>query len=254
MTDLGDLIAEVSSQVLHVVLLYLQQGCHLSIVVGIGLLGVEGDDITRLGTVEELLLVLSLDIGRHDHTTLSGDTAFLGVTVLVELTQVTSEGIVTAEDVGLHELTCLRGVHLYLIVDQLVLHLDGVVVDLVLGAELSLELRGNGDIEHESQIGVLLEVLGHLLLLVGKGLAQHLDIVLLDVFVQLLTEELVHFLYLNGCSILLLNHTHRNHTWTETRHLCLLTIILQGLLYRFLVVCRLNGHRQQTIDLIGAIK
>ena len=107
MTDLSNLVAEVCGQIFHLILLYLQKSCHLGIVVRISLLGVEGDDVTGFSTVEEFLLVFGLDIGRHHHTTLGCDTTFLGVTLFVELTQITGDGVITAEHLSLHELTSL---------------------------------------------------------------------------------------------------------------------------------------------------
>ena len=107
MTNLSNLVAEVSCQIFYLFLIYLQQGSYLSIIVWICLLRIEGNDVTRLRSVKEFLLILCLDIGRHYHTTLGGDTTFLGVTLLVELTQVTSDRVVTAEHFSLHKLTSL---------------------------------------------------------------------------------------------------------------------------------------------------
>ena len=107
MTDLSDLIAEVGCQVLHLLLVNLQQGSHLGIILRIGLLRIEGNDVTGLGVVEELTLILILDIGRHHHTTLGRDTTLLRITLSVKLTQVTSDSVIATEHVGLHELTSL---------------------------------------------------------------------------------------------------------------------------------------------------
>ena len=253
MTDFCNLVAEVGSQILDVVFLNLQKCSNLCVIVGISLLGIEGDDVASLCTVEKLALIFVLDISRHHHRTLGGDTTFLGVTVLVKLAHVTSEGVITAEHISLYKLTALRLIHGHLVVDEFLVGGDGVVINLIFSCELSLEVWCDGNIEYKSQILVFLKVLWNLLL-IGQRLAQHLDIVLLDVCIQLLAKHFVYFVNLGCCAILLLNHSHGHHTWTETRNLGLLTIILQGLLYRILVVCRFNGHRQQTIDLVGAFK
>ena len=253
-TDLSNLEAEVSIQILNLLLLNLQQGSNLSIVIGVSLLGVESDDVASLSTVEQLLLVVGLDVSRHNHGSLGSDTTFLGVTVLVKLAHVTSQCIVTAEYLSLNELTSLRCIHLYLIVEHLIINLDGVIVNLISASQLSLELRSYGNIEHECQIISVLKVLGYLLLLVWEGLTQHLDLVLTNILIQLLAQQLVNLVNLYCCAILLLNHSHGNHTWTESRNLCFLTIIFQLLLYCILIICLLNGHSQQTIDLVGALK
>ena len=106
-TDLSDLVTEVSCQILYLLLVNLQQGCNLCVIVWISLFRVEGDDVTGLRAVKEFLLILSLDIGRHHHTTLGSDTTFLGVALLIELTQITGDGIVATEYLSLHELTSL---------------------------------------------------------------------------------------------------------------------------------------------------
>ena len=168
--DFRHLVAEVAVQVLHLLLVNLQQGGNLSIVVGIGLLGVEGDNVAGLATVEELALLLVLDIGRHDHTAVGSDAALQGVALLVQLAQVAGQRVVAAEDLTLDELAGLRGVHRHLVVDELVVHLDGIVVHLVATAQLSLELGSNSDVEHKGEGAVLLQVL-RLLLLAGQRLA-----------------------------------------------------------------------------------
>ena len=149
MTNLGHLIAEVARQVLHLLFLNLQQGSHLGIIVGISLLGIEGDDITGLASVEELLLVISLDIGRHDHATLSSDTTLKGIALVIELTKVTGQRIIAFEHLALDELTRLRLVHLNLLVNQLVIHIDGIVINLILSRQSHAEFRGNGNIKDE---------------------------------------------------------------------------------------------------------
>ena len=60
--NLSNLEAEVCIQVLHSLLVGLQQGSNLCIVIGISLLGVEGDDVAQLSAVELLLLVLTLNV------------------------------------------------------------------------------------------------------------------------------------------------------------------------------------------------
>ena len=254
MTDLVDLIAEVAVQVLHVVLLHLQQGSHLGIVIRISLLRVEGDDITLLRTVEELALLLVLDISGHDHGSLVGKTALLSVTLFVELTQLTCQCVVAAEGLCLLELATLRGVHLHLVVNELVVNLDIIIRDLVLVRQLSLHLRSHGNVEYELQITFLLEILRFLLLLIRQRLTQHLDLVLLDIAIKLLADQAVHFLHLHGGAILTLDHSHRHLTWTETRNLGLLTIVFQCLLNLLLIVGGLDDHSHNAIDFIRAIK
>ena len=60
--DLRDLEREVARVVCQLVLLDLQQGCHLAIALRIGVAGIEGDDVAELCALEEVALGLHLDL------------------------------------------------------------------------------------------------------------------------------------------------------------------------------------------------
>ena len=254
MADLVDLITEVAVQVFHLLLVHFQQGSHLGVVVRIGLLGVEGNHVTLLCSVEEFALLVLLDIGGHNHCSLVAEAVFLRVTLLVEFAQGTCQRIVAAEGLGILEFTSLRSVHLHLVVDEFVVYLDIIIGQLVLVCQFGLHLRSDGNVEHELQVTFLLEVLGLLLLLVRQGLAQHLYLVLLDIAIEFLTNQAVHLVHLRGGTILTLNHSHGHLTRTEPRHLGLLTIVFQCLLNLLLIVCGLDDHSHDAIDFIRAIK
>ena len=234
--------------VLHVVLLNLHQARHLNVALGISLAGIPGNDVTQFGTVKQFLLVFHLDILRHQHcvSNLNGT---------IHLAQVTLQHIALLSVIGLH-LLILAGtvlIHLHLLVDKLVIHLDVIVVHLVLTAQLSLELRGYGDIELEGQRVCILQILG-LLSGIGQRLTQHLYLILADVLIQLLAQHLVHHVHLDSSTILALNHAHRGLTGTESRNVSTLTIVFQSLVYLSLVVVFLQRDGHQTIHLVRSFK
>ena len=105
--DLGHLEAEVSIHILDSLLVGLQQSCNLSVVVGIGLLRIEDNDVAGLATLELLLLVLVLDVAGHNHATLGGDTTLECVALSVQLAQVALQGVVAAPFLSLNKLTSL---------------------------------------------------------------------------------------------------------------------------------------------------
>ena len=251
--DARHLIAEVRCQVLHGVLINLQQGSHLSIAAGISLLRVERDDVAGLAAVEQFLLSLILDIGGHDHTAVRRDTALERVALLVELAQVARQCVVAAEHVGVTHLTVLAGIHLYLIVNQLVVGLDSVVVELVLAVEHSRELGSHGDVVSKGEGTVGGQVL-RLLALAGQGLAQHLYFVLADVLRHFFVQQAVDLVDLCGHAILLLDHTHGHHAGAETGHLCAFPVVFQGLFDLLLIVFFLDGDGQKAIHLVGVFK
>ena len=250
---LGHLEAEVTLVVLHFVFLDLQQRRHLSVVVGIGLPGVEGDDVAHLGTLKELLLIVHLNIIGHQHGTSHLKTAFLSVALLVELAQVTLEKIALLIAVSLLVFACTRCEHVDLLVDQLVVNSYIIVHNLILSVELHLEFGGHGNIEHEGIRSGLLQIL-RFLLLGSHGLTEHLNLVILDILVDLLTHKFVDGIHLNRCAKLPLNQSHRNHSGTEAGVVGFLAIVLQCLLDIVLVVSLFDSEGQQTIHLVGILK
>ena len=144
--DLCDLEAELRLQVSNSLTLDLQERRNLCIVLWVSLLRVESDYITHLSVIEEILLLLYLDVTRHQDSTLNSDTTFLGVTVLVELTDITLQKVVLLILLALLVATCTLSVHLYLLVEDLVANLDVIVINLVATVESYLELRCNSDV------------------------------------------------------------------------------------------------------------
>ena len=178
--DLGNLESEVTLVVFHLFLLNLQQARYLDIALRIGLAGIPSDDVTQLTAVKQLLLVVHLHILRHQH-------GVGNLNATVHLAQVTLQHV-TLLGIKLLNLLILTGtalIHLHLLVDELVVNGDVIERNLVLTAQLSLKLRGYGNVELKCQGLVALEVEGFLLL-AGEGLTQHLNLVLTNIFVQLL--------------------------------------------------------------------
>ena len=144
-----------------IVILQTQQASHLGVIVCIGLAGIEGDDVAKLSSFEELLLVVDLDILWHDgHATLND-------TVLGQLAKVTLQNVVGCRIVVLDRCIAMTGVagesH-HLAVDELIVNLDVVIVDCVIAVECNVELGSNSDVEHECIGSFLVEVYRGLLL------------------------------------------------------------------------------------------
>ena len=215
---------EVGRQVFHLFLVHFQQCSYLSIVVRISLPGVECDDVAEFGTLKQFLLLFYLDISWHDHTAVGGDTTLQRVALLVQLTQVAGQRVVAAEHLDLLELTSLLGIHPNLVVNEVVVHLDGIVVNLVLAGQFCLKLWCHGNIEDEREGTVSSQIL-RLLLLAGQRFAQHLDLIITNITHQLVAQQTVDFVGFHLSAKLLLNHSHRHHARTEAREVSLLTIV-----------------------------
>ena len=150
-------------------------------------------------------------------------------------------------------MTAAAGIHIHLLVYQFVVHLDGIVVNLIVAAQLNLKFGSHGNVEDE-RIGSILLHIHRLLLLRRQGIAQHLNLILLNILVDLLAYELVNLIHFHAGSHLTLNQAHWYLTCTETWHIGLLTIILQCLLDIFLEVCLLYRDGHQAIHFVGILE
>ena len=250
--NLRNLIAEITLVLVLLLTVHFQQSSNLSAAI-VSFVRIEGDDVTGLGTLEELLLVIVLQILGHDGSALNSQATLLGVAVLIELAQVTLQHVALLIGLAVGVLAEAALEHLHLTVDERVVDSDVVVVDGVLGVERDVELGSHGDVKHKGVGSRLLQVL-RLLLLRGERLAQHVHLVVGKIFVNLVTDDLVDDVHLHCAAKLATDEAHGHHAGTEARHVGTLAVVLQFLFYVILVVILLDSNGQQTIDLIGILK
>ena len=235
----------------HFLLVDLQQRAYLSVVVGICLTRIPGDDVAQLGSVEELLLVVHLNILRHEHSCLYLDTAFKGVALGIELAQVALEHIALLGIVSLSlvVMAVARSIHINLFVDNLVLNGYVVIVNSILLAKLNAEFgcQGNVELEH---VGCRTFEVNGLLALVGKGLSQHGKLVVGNVLLQAVAQQLVDGIHLHRCAEHTLHLAHGHLARTEARNVGTLAVRLQVLLYIGLIVGLLYGDGHQAVHLV----
>ena len=248
--NLSDLESEVASVLTNLLLINLHHGSNLYVALRISLAGIPCDDITQLTTVEELLLVVNLDVLRHQHS-----VSNLNTTLNAYLAQVTLQHVALfrVESLYLLVVTGTALIHLNLLVNELVVNGNVIERHLVLATQLGLELRSHSDIELEFQRLVALEIQLSLLV-AGERLAQHMDFVILDIAIELLAQHLVYHVNLDAGTKLTLNHAHRSLTRTKSGNLCTLAVIFQSLLDFWLIVSRLQCDSHQTIHLIRSFK
>ena len=253
--DLGNLIGKVTLVVLDFLLLNLQQARNLYIALRISLAGIPSDDVAQFGTLEEFLLVVHLHILRHQHSISHLDTTFFHIAVSVQLTKVALQHIALfrIEILYLLILSCTALIHLYLLVNEFIVNSDVIERNLVLTAQFGLELRSHSNIKLKLQGLVTLEI-KLLLLVTGKWLTQHVNLVILYISIQFLAQHTVNHVNLDVCTELTLDHPHRSLTRTESGNLCTLAIVFQSFLNLGLIVSSLQGNRHQTIHLIRSFK
>ena len=253
--DLGNLIAEVALVLGNLLFLYLEQRADLGIVLRIGLAGVERDNVAQLGTVEVSLFLIHLNILWHEHHVGERDAALERVALGIELTQVALQHVALLGVIllGLLVAAGTRGIHVGLLVNQLVIDLDGVIVNLVLAVQLNLELGSHGNVEDERVGSLLREVHLHLLLR-GQGLAEHLDVVVLYVFIKLFAHHAVHGIHLGRQAILPFHQRQGHHARAEAGEVGTLAIVLQHFVHIVLEVCFFYRDGHQAIHLVRVLK
>ena len=156
--DFCNLIAELRLQILHRITLNLQELSYLCIVIWISLLRIECDDITYLCLIEKVLLLFYLNVAWHHNGSLYSNATFLGVTILVQLTQVTLQHIILLINLSLLIATRTRSIHFYLLIKNLIINSDIVVIYLITTRKSNLELWSNSDVKHECIRTILLNI------------------------------------------------------------------------------------------------
>ena len=180
-------------------------------------------------------------------------TTLFGIALLIELTQIAFQHVVVFIAVNAFKATQTRSEHVYLTVDQRIINRDGVMVNLVVAIEFDAEFGCHSNIKLERIRCRLFQILG-LLTFMLQRFAKHLNFVVLHIFINLLTNELVNGIHLGRCTILLFNQSHRNHAWTETRIISLLTEVFQRFFNVLLIIGLFYGEGQQTIHLVCNFK
>ena len=124
---------------------------------------------------------------------------------------------------------------------HLLVHLDRVVGHLILVRKLQLDLGSLADLEHELELGAVLEVEGALLLR-GDHVAQVVDVLLLEVLEHGVRSLPVGLLGHDALAVHLLDDAHRHHAGTETGDIGLAAILAQRLLDLLRIILLAHGH------------
>ena len=134
-----------------------------------------------------------------------------------------------------------------MLVDHLFGSFDRVFRQFVLAVQFSVELRCYSDVESKRE-GVLVVEVDLRCFLIRQRITQDLQFVVLDVLLQVLTYQFVQHVGEDTLTVHLLYQACRNHSRTETGHLCFLTHLLQFFGYFFLIICRLNRERYYSLQ------
>ena len=237
----------------HLLLFDFQEGSQLSLAVVVSLSWIEGDDVVGLGFLEKFLLFFVLEIFRKHHHAFSSHTAFHRVALLVNLHNSALYHVVVL--VGIHFLvvSATLPVHLHLSVNHLILYFNLEVWEFIFGRQLHLNFRCDGDIESESE-GISIDKFNLVITFSRHQFAKHIDFVLTDIFVEFALKELVHFLSEDGCAILLSDESFRHHSLSESRHVGVLSELLDSFLNILLIVGRFHHGRNHSVEFVGRLQ
>ncbi len=173
---------------------------------------------------EKFALVIVTEILRRHYAVLHYDATFPVGTVLIKL------GHHTLDKSGLvHLLAGALSTHataesLVLSVDHLVGDIYPVVRNMYILVELDIEVGSHAYIEF--QLEILLLGIEHVLL-VGHGVAEHVDLILPDIVIDSVAYQFVYLVVFHSVAILLGDKTCGNMSRTETGFGMLLANLLE---------------------------
>ena len=177
-----------------------------------------------LCTVEDSLLVIVLHVRRHHYCTFYLDTAFFCAAVFIQLSQQTFQHVVFLILFYLVVFGSALSIHLHLLVYHCVCYFDIVVIYSVSSRQFYIEFRSQSDIEREFEVFVCLKVY---VIFFRQRSTQHVHFVFADILTHLFLHQLINFFDQHRNAVLLLDQSHRNHSFTESRHIYSLTKSLQ---------------------------
>ena len=237
LADFGDLQFEFGVDALQFVLLDLQAGGAL------GGIFIEFVDI-HLHLVADLLADerLAISLVHRDQTHVSVRNVHLAV---VERHR---QRLVRSHLLGVHQAAEAAQVVRTVVVVHLLIDLDLVVGQLILVGKLQLDLGSLADLEHEFELGGVVEI-EVALLLRGNHVAQIVDALLLEIFENGVRSLTVGLLGQDALAVHLLDDAHGDHARTESGDVGLALVLAQGLFDLLPVIRLADSHADQRVIL-----
>ena len=237
LADLRDLQFELGIDALQLVLLDLQAGGTLRRVL-VELVDIDLRLEADLLADEGLALLL-----RHR------DQPDVGILDLhVAVVERHGQRLVRSHLVGVHQTAEAAQVVRTVVVVHLLVHLDRVVGHLILVRKFQLDLGSLADLEHELELGAVLEVEGALLLR-GDHVAQVVDLLLFEILESGVRRLAVRLLGQDALAVHLLDKPRRHHARAETGDIGLALVLAQGLLDLLSVIGLADSHADQRVIL-----
>ena len=192
---------------------------------GEGLAGVEDDLFFSLLANKGSSKFGIFHVGEFERAEDAQPTLFLGA-FLGEFDGFAVDVVALADGVGSLKLAITLGDAVDLGVDIFGSDLDRAELGVDF-RPVEVDLRSQSGIEIEGEVGTFGKVDGAVLLFVGEGRAEKLELLIVDVFVKRFTEEVLNGVGDHGGLVHALNQSHGSHSLTETGNGGLMLVFLQ---------------------------
>ena len=106
---------------------------------------------------------------------------------------------------------------------------------------VDVDFRTQGGFKVEVHVVLVLKVVGLLLLKVAERVTDEVEVVVEDIFVEVVGDQLVQFFHFCAGAIHALDHAHRHHSGTETGNIGLAPQLFQCVVDVFFIVCLLDS-------------
>ena len=222
-SDFFYLEAEIRLHVFCNFLVNLQQRTQFSSMSVISHIRIEHQYIIYFCISKNSFLIVVLHVSRHQYCSFYLDTTFFCVAFFVQLCQQTFQHIIIFVSVYLIILASALSIHLHLVVDHFVRNFDSIIIYFIFSTYFCFKFRCQSNVEYEIEFFHCIEINILLLFFVRQRLAQHIHLIFFNIIVNSFLQCLIHNLCNYRLTIHLFNKTCRNHTFTESRNLCLLT-------------------------------
>ena len=236
-----NLKGKVRSQVFRFLLADTRQRRHLYLA-AVSCSRVEGNYIAFLRTLEECFLRIVLHVSGHQHSTFLHNPAFF------LLREQTFQHVAVLHCLYIYVLAEALCIGVHLLVHHLVGNGNHILRQFVVPVQFCIELGSHSNVEGEGKSVLVIQVHVGSQLVVWQRVPQHFQVVVINVLAQLLADHFVQHVCQHALAVHLLHQSHRHHTRTESRYIRLLANLLQVFLNFLLIICRLHGQRQHSLQ------
>ena len=237
-SHLCDFKAEIARDTANGIFIHFQERSNFRFCTFVCLIRIEYYHGVFLCTDEFSFFSFILHIHRHQNSLFNNDTAFFRRTVF-QFGYCTFHQIFFFYILYLVVCTEVSLISLNLFADHFVVDIHLEIRELVIFRQFDLDFWSQSNIKTKFEVFLSIEVDFFLFSFVRQRFAQNIQFVFTDIVIQVFRNQFVDFFNQYMLTIHFLYHTHRDHSFTETRYICFLTEAAKAL---FNLVCIVSFH------------